>query len=199
MRMYFSFLLSSILLFLGSACTARQPEPQTQAQAEYRPNATIKDIMDSTIDPSADVLWDSFEVLISESGTEEKIPRTDEEWANVQHNAVTLAEATNLLLIPGRHVARPGEKADDPKVELAPEQIESMINQDRQSWTKLVHELNDVAMESLKAVEAKNLEAILVAGDKIDKACGNCHEKYWYPAEAEARRKREAEKLNHQP
>ena len=33
----------------------------------------------------------------------------------------------------------------------------------------------------LKAVDAKNVEGIVDAGDKLDKACETCHLKYWYP------------------
>ena len=63
-----------ILLVVAGACKARQPE------AEYRPTATVKDIMDSLVDPSADTLWDSVETIISAAGIEEKAPHTDEEW-----------------------------------------------------------------------------------------------------------------------
>src|SRR3979490_1948874 len=102
-------------LFLVTSGTARQPP------VEYRASATVKDIMDSMIDPSADSLWDSVATIVSATGTEERAPRTDEDWAKVRHNAITLVEATNLILMDGRHVARPGEKAENPKVELGPE------------------------------------------------------------------------------
>jgi cytochrome c556 len=38
---------------LAAACQARQPQP------EYQTTATIKDIMDSMVDPNADYLWES--------------------------------------------------------------------------------------------------------------------------------------------
>src|SRR5436189_5377630 len=105
------------LLFWSSCSQQSQPPAQPQAQAEYRPTATIKDIMDSMVDPGADYIWDSVETVVSAKGVEEKLPRTDEEWKEVRRHAVMLMEATNALQIPGRHVAAPGEKADDPKVE----------------------------------------------------------------------------------
>ena len=167
------FVLAASLLLVG-ACRA-QPPP------EYRPTATVKDIMDSIVDPSADVLWDSVATIITAAGTEQRAPQTDEEWANLRRRTVQLIEATNLLLIPGRHVARPGEKAEDPKIQLAPEQIEALINQDRQLWTSRAHGLHDAAMEAQKAIEARNADALLDAGDGLDKACENCHLVYWYP------------------
>src|SRR2546422_8891537 len=83
------------------ACRAQQPP-------DYRPTATVKDIMDSIVDPSADALWDSVGTTISAAGTEKRAPHTDEEWANLRRRTVQLIEATKPLLIPGRHVSMPG-------------------------------------------------------------------------------------------
>src|SRR5207244_3797108 len=121
-----------VSLFLAAACQSRQPQPQ----AEYRPSATIKDIMDSLVDPSADALWESVATEVTVAGIDERQPRTDEEWANVRRNAIRLVEATNLLQMPGRHVAKPGEKSENPGIELGPEEIERIINQDRAAFIK---------------------------------------------------------------
>jgi hypothetical protein len=183
MRKYLLLALVSTLI-LGVGCTSKQPTQAADKDADFRPTATVKDIMDSLVDPGSDVLWDSVETVVSAKGTEEKAPHTDEEWKNVRNHAIMLLEATNLLLVPGRHVAKPGEKADDPKVELAPEQIETLIGQDRAAWVKLAHGLHDATMESMKAIEKKDAEGLLNTGDGIDRACENCHLKYWYPNEA---------------
>jgi hypothetical protein len=137
--------------------------------------------MDSMIDPSADVVWDSVATIISAKGTEERAPRNDEEWTNVRRHTITLIEGSNMLLVPGRHIAKPGEKAEDAAVELQPEEIEKLVNEDRPSWTMLTHGLQDAAMVALNAVEAKDVEALLNSGEGIDQACESCHLKYWYP------------------
>src|SRR5438309_777915 len=183
MRKYSLFVLICLVV-LVAACSGQQAQKAAQGEAEYRTTATIKDIMDSMVDPGSDVIWDSVETIVSAKGTEEKMPRTDEEWKIVRRHAIMLLEATNLLQMPGRHVAKPGEKADDPKVELAPEEIETLINQDRASWIKFAHGLHDATLESFKAIENKDVEGLLNSGDGIDKACENCHLKYWYPNEA---------------
>jgi hypothetical protein len=139
--------------------------------------------MDSMVDPGADYIWDAVETVVSANGVEEKAPHTDEEWRDVRRHAIMLMEATNLLQIPGRHVARPGEKAEDPKVELAPEQIEDMINKDRAAWIKYAHGLHDATMEAFKAIEAKDKDKLLDVGNAIDEACEKCHLQYWYPNE----------------
>ena len=170
------------LLFLAG-CNASQPQSQAPSAPEYRTTATVKDIMDALVDPGSDYIWDSVETVVSAKGTEEKAPHTDEDWKQVRNHAIMLLEATNLLQIPGRHVAKPGEKAEDPKVELSPDQIEESINKDRASWVKYAHGLHDATMEAFKAIEAKDTEGLLNAGDGIDNACEKCHLQYWYPNE----------------
>jgi signal transduction histidine kinase len=90
-------------------------------------------------------------------------------------------EASDLILIPGRHVAAPGEKEQDPNVNLSPEKIEALINADRASWVKMAHDLHDSVLPALKAIDAKDAMALSDAGAAIDKACEDCHLKYWYP------------------
>jgi hypothetical protein len=160
-----------------SACKAKE------AESDYRPTATVKEIMDAMAEPNADALWDSVATIATVKGVEQQQPRTDEEWDEVRHHAITLIEATNLLMMPGRRIANPGEKAEDPKVELSPEQIETAVSQDRSAWSQLAHGLHDAGMVAIKAIDAKDGRALFDAGEVIDKACENCHVKYWYPNE----------------
>jgi plastocyanin len=143
--------------------------------------------MTSIIDPEADVLWNAVATIVSLSGTEEREPKTDDEWAAVRQSAVQLVEATNLLRIPGRHVARPGEKSENPRIELQPETIQKMIAEDPATWTRLVDRLHDAAVPALKAIDARNAKGLFDAGEHIEYACEACHQQYWYPpAEAAA-------------
>jgi hypothetical protein len=176
MRKIPALLSLSVLMVGAGSCRASQPP-----QSDYRPTSTIKDIMDSMVDANADAVWDAVAIEVTVTGTEQRAPKTDEEWKNVRRHAIPVLEATNLLLIPGRKVARPGEKADSPKVELAPERIQTLIDQDRESFVKLAHGLHDAMVVAIKAIDDKNPDALFDAGDGIDKACENCHLKYWYP------------------
>jgi hypothetical protein len=177
MRVY---LASAGALLLSGAVACSTPAPAVP-DPEFRPTSTVKDIMDSIVDPSADVVWDSVEVVVTAQGTEERAPKTDDEWKEVRRRAVSIIEASNMLLVPGRHIARPGEKAENPQIELPPEQIETMVNADRAQWTTLAHGLHDAATEALKAIDARDKTALLYSGDGLDRACENCHLKYWYP------------------
>jgi hypothetical protein len=153
---------------------------QTKPQAEYRPTTSIRDLMDGMVDPAADTIWNSVSTTITKKGKEEKAPHTDEEWGTVRHSAIALLEASNLLQIPGRHVAMPGQR-NEQGIELQPEQIETLINRDRQTWITLAHGLHDAATQALHAAEAKDSAKVLESGDAIDNACEHCHQTYWYP------------------
>ncbi len=163
-----------VVLLVVAGCGTPQPTP-----TEFRPTATVKDIMDSMIDPSADAVWEAVATISTAAGIEERQPRTDEEWAEVRRRAITLEEVTNLLLMP-RRVAQPGEKSTA-DVELDPEEIDALIKSDPVSWVALAHGLHDSIQPALKAIEAKSASGLLDAGEAIDVACENCHRKYWYP------------------
>jgi hypothetical protein len=178
-NLWFALACSSVLLI--SACNRPQPAPP---EPEYRLTATIREIMESSVEPSADFLWNSVSTISDATGTHESAPQNDEDWEHVRGSAITLLESTNLILMPGRKVAKPGEAADDPKVELHPDEIQKLIDSDQKAWTGFVHGLHDATMVALKAIDAKNTDALLDSGEGIDKACENCHLKYWYPNQA---------------
>ena len=109
------------LVLLCVACS----KPSSVADQPFILTATIKDIMDSMVEPSADEIWDAVATVSNAAGVVDLQPRTDEEWTAVRRRAITLIEATNLIAIEGRHVAKPGEKARVEAIELPPEEIES--------------------------------------------------------------------------
>jgi hypothetical protein len=176
--------LLALALFAGASC-----QGPGQAQPDYRLNATVRDIMQSMVDPSADVVWNSVATIQDASGTEEREPKTDDQWNTVRHHALIVAEATNLLLMPGRKMAKPGERSSNPEVELHPEEIEALVNQDRKVWLDFAHGLNDQMTIALRAVEAKDVKALFDVGEAIDTACEHCHRHYWYPPDAETRKR----------
>jgi hypothetical protein len=165
-------------LFVNSACRGRKEEVP---QPEYTTTATIKDIMLGIVDPSADDVWNAVQTVVGPNGIEEHAPKTDEEWMAVRNGAVRLVEATNLLMIPGRHVAKPHEKSETPGIELEPEEMEVLINKDRPSFYKRARALHDVAAQLLQAADAKDAQRLFDAGDDMEMACENCHMQYWYP------------------
>ena len=180
-------LLASLVLI--AACqkpaetTAAAPAPAAPPPPEYTPTATVKDLMQSVVDPNADVVWLAVTTVQSNKGTVETKPKTDEEWTKVRHGAVALMEASNLLMVPGRHVARPGEKSETPGVELEPSEMEALINKDLASWRKRAHGLHEAGAAAIQAIDAKDADKLFEVGEQIERACESCHSQYWYPNE----------------
>jgi len=166
---------------------AAKPAP-TKPVASKKPDAngyiaqfSIEEIMEAIVMPAAQAIWDAVVVDVTEKGTIEKKPQNDEEWEKLRWQAVTLAESTNLLAVPGRLAARPGTKSANPGAELEPEQIQALIDKQRPAFIAHAHVLHEAAMEALRAIDAKNIDGISDAGGTIDAACESCHLQFWYP------------------
>ncbi|HMF00038.1 MAG TPA: hypothetical protein VKK06_09155, partial [Terriglobia bacterium] len=111
--MKFAWIVMVSFVLTGSACS----KPQSPVP-DLLKTATIKDIMDSMVDPSGDFMFESVVEIADGNGITHKAPQTDEEWEQVRHRALILLEAPNLLIMEGRKVAKPGEKSKNPEVEL---------------------------------------------------------------------------------
>jgi hypothetical protein len=181
MRKPLIFLIITIIGLACFACEAKKAEPAADANA-----FTIREVMQSMVAPRADTLWNAVSISVTDKGVETKAPANDDEWAAMRHEAVTVSEAMNTILMPGRMVAKPGEQAKDPKVELTPEQIQKLIDGDRETFAKLAHAMQDSVAEAIKAIDAKNVEGLSAAGGAMDTSCENCHKKYWYPNDTSA-------------
>ncbi len=143
------------------------------------PIATLKELMDSTVDPAADGVWDAVAVISTEKGTDHHEPRTPQEWAAVRREAITLIEAMNLVVLPGRQAAPPGTKPG--LGELAPPDIERSIAQQRALFAGFAKGVQGTALQALEAIDRKDSEGLLKAGSEIDAACEACHVTFWYP------------------
>src|SRR5262249_43945428 len=159
-------LLSVTVGLLAAACQSSKPAPAAgvqpaSAESDYRPVSTIKDIMDAMVDYNADWLWDSVAIEYTSKGIIDRRPKTDEDWKEARKHAIGLLEASNLLVMPGRAVARPGEKSENPGIEEEPEQIKALIDADRPRFVNYAHGLFDSAKLMLDAIDKKDSELLL--------------------------------------
>ena len=140
-----------------AGCGASKDEPSAPASAAAAPpfhtTLTTKQLMSWIIDPNATAIWNSVGSITTEKGTEEKHPRTDEEWATFRNAAATLIESGNLLMLDGRAV-------------------------DNDQWMATSRGMADAAATVLEAAEAKDVEAYFDAGGALYEACTACHSKY---------------------
>ena len=179
MRSLAGLLAVTATVLVISAC--KSPPPPPPPAPVFDTARTVKEVMKSMVEPAADTLWNSVATNVSTTGTEVKAPQSDKDWLNIRREAIVLIEAMNLVTMPSRHMAPAGTKSDNPGSELEPEQIEALVTQDRESFSKLAFALQDTALAALKAIDAKDTEALNNAGGDIDMACESCHTKYWYP------------------
>ena len=156
--------------------SAAEPDP-----TGFIPDITIIEIMKSIVMPSAQAIWDAVGVDVTAQGQIETKPETEEQWATLRAAAVTLAEATNALVVPGRHAAPPGTKSENPEAELEPAKIEALLARERPAWVAHAAVLHATAMQAVGAIDARNIDAISEVGGAIDEACEGCHLQFWYP------------------
>lgn len=197
MRAHGFRLIAAALLLTLPACSQSSSTPAATARSEsaapqgagsaaatshespFEITATIRELMDSIVDPAADGLWDSVAVTSSRQGVEEKQPKTDEEWAAVRRHAVSLMESMNLVVMKGRHAAPPGTKAAEG--ELTPDEIDRHIDANREALVGFAKALRATARQALAAIDKKDAGGLLEAGSAIDEACEACHVTFWYP------------------
>jgi hypothetical protein len=82
-------------------------------------------------------------------------------WQEVENSALALAEASNLLMIPGRFCenGKPVPVRDE-------------------TYRKAAEGLAAAGRAAYKAAQSKNMDAMLEVSDTVAVACSNCHEPY---------------------
>ncbi len=159
MRMRFFFICLSALTIAcnsstpATSTTSSAAAPVAAAEGGFTAVADVRELMASILDPSTDVIWDAVGTIITVAGTEERMPKNDEEWAAVRRAAFVVAESGNLLMMPGR-------VPDDP------------------DWIKMSQALIEVGSRAIKAADAKDKDALFSAGGEIYVVCSACHEKF---------------------
>jgi hypothetical protein len=143
--------------------------------------STIKDLMESIIDPSADALWGAVGTVVDKEGIHESAPKTQEEWLDLRRATVRIIEGGNLLMMPGREGAPVGTKSEVPGVELEPAQITALIKKKRKSFDAFAKALQGLGLEALRASDAKNAGAVEEIGGRMEGVCEGCHQTFWYP------------------
>ena len=172
-----------LLLMLVSlaACQREVAPPAPTVPSPFLIKASIREIMDAEIDPAADVLWESVAII----NAEEKQPRTPEEWQAVRRSAITLIEATNLIVMDGRRISPAGGRYPD---EADPTVLQQRFEANRASFVAMAQALRAVGLKTLDAIDAKDAKRMFELGGDLDEACEACHLVYWYPKDLEPKR-----------
>jgi hypothetical protein len=166
---------------LSSLAIARDATADRQSYSTNKGYSTIKDLMESIIDPSADAIWGAVGTVVDEQGTHESVPKTPGEWLELRRAAVRIVEGSNLLMMPGREAAPAGTKSETPGVELEPDQIAALIKKNRKSFNGFAKALQALGVEMMRASESKDAGLVVEIGGRMENVCENCHQTFWYP------------------
>ena len=82
--MRIGLMLVSGALMVSACSTAPPPQPAQQQASGYKPVVSLNEIMVNIVDPHSHELWDAV-------ASPAKAPKTDEDWRNIRHAAITLA------------------------------------------------------------------------------------------------------------
>lgn len=138
--------LAAAALLLGSC--------QQKAEQPAFTGLDMQELMIHVVDPAAFAFWRGSGWEITEAGERDLSPTTEEEWKVVEDGAATVAEAGNLLMLPGR----PREPAAE--------------------WNRYAKLLTERALEAKAAAERKDKQAVFDTGGRLYEACVACHDKF---------------------
>jgi hypothetical protein len=114
-----------------------------QSQA-VQPIATMKQIMLDIIHPASNEIL----LFVSRGASQD-----EKDWDRVRRSAITLAEAGNLLMMPGRAL-------------------------DQGDWVKDAKLLASAGASAYKAAQEKDAKALAALAGSIDASCTTCHKQY---------------------
>jgi hypothetical protein len=139
-----------LVLVFFAACSSTPP---AAAMPPFQTTANMKELMLNVLDPAADGIWESVGTIMDVTGTHERFPQTDDEWAVVRMHALQLAESGNLLMLPSRS----GGSAE---------------------WIAQAQALIEASNRAIKHIDAKDKDALFTVGGDIYDVCTNCHKQF---------------------
>jgi hypothetical protein len=150
------------LAALLASCGTGDGDSARDAGAPYVKVHSLQQLMDTVMEPDAQIFWHSSGTVSDTAGTRDLTPTTAERWAAAQSAAATVAETGNLLVTP-------------------------MFAQDRgPDWIAFAQDLARAGKDAEKAAIDRDGVAMFDAGAKLSEACSACHQAY-LPQEQAAR------------
>ena len=127
------------------ATTASVDAPLAQPPAAPQPTVPTKQLMETTITDASNAIWNAFDP-----------PTSDEQWAALEKAALALVDSAKLNSIGG---TGPTDK------EWAAQP----------AWKPFNEAMLRASEAALKAIRAKDHEALRAAGDQLYPPCEGCH------------------------
>ena len=150
----------------GSSAPSESAAPASAAPAAApttKVEGTLAQVMQGILFPNSNIIFDAQnnDPVAKAKKVESATGNPYGGWLEVENAAISLAEAANLLQIPGRLCSN-GKPTP----------------MDQSDWPGLVQGLRDAAQASYKAAQSKNMDNIVDASGTLTEACAACHDKY---------------------
>ena len=149
------------------------------------PKATLHEVMAGSIDPIADVVWETSSKAYGEDGTGKPGKLTDADWLKIQRAARELHDgATVIMENPEIAATRPGVKILDEGVmaeAVTAKQVAGFLDRDRPGLIRHARELSNLALEIESAAKARDAIRTVTLSENLDDVCESCHKQFWYP------------------
>ena len=155
----------TLVAALALAALAGCSKPKVK-QPDYDLSLDMKEMMGHVIDPGAWAFWHASGESVTKTGTQSLAPTTEEGWEAAESGAAQVAEAGNLLLIPG-------------------------YQRDDTDWPRFAHQLIKAGLDGKAAAEAKDPQRMFTTGAAIYQVCTACHARYVIPGARAAEDERE--------
>ena len=133
-------------LACGACMSAGEEEP-------YVAVADVQELMFHVVEPAAQEYWAAVGWILDQEGEHYFRPESDEEWLAVENAAFMVAEAGNLLMMPGRTL-------------------------DDTGWIAMSQSLVDVGRRALEVAEAQDEQGVFDLGAEMYFVCSGCHAAY---------------------
>ena len=117
----------------------------------------VHDLMDGSLEPAAEHIWDRAGYELTAKGERELWPSTDAEWQGVIDNAARVGEIAEIL----RTEAYTPEAASDAT-----------------DWLDYTHELGRAADGVARTADARDKRAVFEAGGAMYRVCASCHARF---------------------
>ena len=141
---------------LVAAGCSKPPAANTDVKPKYDLSLDMKEMMGHVVDPGAWAYWKTTGTETTAKGERSLAPTTEEGWDIAESGAAQVAEAGNLLQLPGY-----------------------MRDAD---WAKFAQDLTAKGLAAKAAVEAKDTKKMFETGAAMYQVCVDCHAKFVMPA-----------------
>jgi hypothetical protein len=152
---------------VSAQAPARGAAPPAAAPAATKPDANLLQLMRGILYPASNVIFAAQEDLskqpkpADEATSPNPLTSTYGGWTAVENAGLAIAEASRLIVIPGR-VCSNGK--------LAPVQ--------RADWVKYTAGLRKAGLDAYAAAKKKDKDAIVDVAGTVSDACQACHDVY---------------------